>query len=136
MTAPIVAIDGPAGAGKSTVARQLARRLGFTIIDTGAIYRSVALAARRAAVGWEDDEGLRRLEIPEDMQKKYGFKPLGPADGPIKTAIFSGNSARLYGLEKHADIVRHDRFAALKADYDKNGPGRSNLRYGYVTKSA
>ena len=30
-------------------------------------------------------EGLRRLEIPEDMQKKYGFKPLGPADGPIKT---------------------------------------------------
>lgn len=61
MTAPIVAIDGPAGAGKSTVARQLARRLGFTIIDTGAIYRSVALAARRARVDWEDDEGLRRL---------------------------------------------------------------------------
>jgi cytidylate kinase len=61
VTAPIVAIDGPAGAGKSTVARQLAMRLGFTIIDTGAIYRSVALAARRAAVDWEDDEGLRRL---------------------------------------------------------------------------
>src|SRR5438045_8927215 len=60
VTVPIVAIDGPAGAGKSTVARQLARRLGFTIIDTGAIYRSVALAARRAAVGWEDDEGVRR----------------------------------------------------------------------------
>ena len=81
-------------------------------------------------------EGLRRLEIPEDMQKKYGFAPLGPADGPVKTTIFSGNSARLYGLEKHAEIVRRDRFAALKADYDTNGPGRSNLRYGYVTKSA
>lgn len=61
VTAPIVAIDGPAGAGKSTVARQLARRLGFSIIDTGAIYRSVALAARRAGVAWEDDEGLGRL---------------------------------------------------------------------------
>ena len=61
MTAPIVAIDGPAGAGKSTVARQLARRLGFAIIDTGAIYRSVALAARRAGVAWDDDEGLRRV---------------------------------------------------------------------------
>src|SRR3989442_4580070 len=61
VTAPIVAIDGPAGAGKSTVARQLARRLGFAIIDTGAIYRSVALAARRAAVARDDDEGLRRL---------------------------------------------------------------------------
>ena len=36
-------------------------------------------------------EGLRRLEIPEDMQKKFGFKPLGAADGPVKTAIFSGN---------------------------------------------
>src|SRR5207302_4097237 len=57
----IVAIDGPAGAGKSTVARQLARRLGFSMIDTGAIYRSVALAARRAGVGWDDDEGLRKL---------------------------------------------------------------------------
>ncbi len=61
MTAPIVAIDGPAGAGKSTVARQLARKLGFSMIDTGAIYRSVALAARRAEVPWDDDEGLRKL---------------------------------------------------------------------------
>jgi cytidylate kinase len=41
----IVAIDGPAGAGKSTVAREVARRLGFTFLDSGAMYRSVALAA-------------------------------------------------------------------------------------------
>ena len=57
----IVAIDGPAGAGKSTVARELARRLGFAIVDTGAIYRAVALAAQRARIGWEDDAGLSRL---------------------------------------------------------------------------
>jgi uncharacterized protein len=81
-------------------------------------------------------EGLRRLEIPEDMQKKHGFKPLGPADGPVKTAVFSGNSARLYGLERHAGLYRQDRFAALKADYERNGPGRSNLRYGYVATPA
>ena len=61
MTAPIVAIDGPAGAGKSTVARQLARRLGFTIIDTGAIYRSVALAALKAGIPWDDDQRLGEL---------------------------------------------------------------------------
>ena len=61
MSPAIVAIDGPAGAGKSTVARQLARRLGFAMIDTGAIYRSVALAARRAGIEWDDDEGLRKL---------------------------------------------------------------------------
>ncbi|MBV9943113.1 MAG: (d)CMP kinase [Solirubrobacterales bacterium] len=42
----VVAIDGPAGAGKSTVARAVAERLGFTYLDTGAMYRSVALAAR------------------------------------------------------------------------------------------
>jgi uncharacterized protein len=79
-------------------------------------------------------EGLRRLEIPEDMQKKYGFKPLGPADGPVKTAVFSGNTARLYGLEQHAELVKRDRFAVLKAEYRQSGPGRSNLRYGYVSK--
>src|SRR3984957_18123242 len=80
-------------------------------------------------------EGLRRIEIPEDMQKKHGFKPLGAADGAIKTAIFSGNTTRLYGLEKHAAVVNQDRYAALKAEYQANGPGRSNLRYGYVSKA-
>ncbi len=43
----VVAIDGPAGAGKSTVARAVAERLGFTYLDSGSMYRSVALAARR-----------------------------------------------------------------------------------------
>ncbi|WP_428490778.1 hypothetical protein [Rhodopila sp.] len=79
-------------------------------------------------------EGLRWLEIPSDMQKKHGFEPVGAADGPVKMAIFSGNTMRLYGLEQHAFLVPHDRFAAIKADYQANGPGRSNLRYGYVSK--
>ncbi len=82
-------------------------------------------------------EGLRRLEIPEDMQKKYGFKALGPADGAIKTAIFGGNSAKLYGIDRqHAENVDHDRYAAMKTDYLANGGGRSNLRYGYVALPA
>jgi len=55
----IVAIDGPAGSGKSTVARSLARRLGFTYIDSGAMYRAVALWALRAGIDLED---LHRLE--------------------------------------------------------------------------
>jgi len=54
----IVAIDGPAGAGKSTVAKALAERLGFTLVDTGAIYRAVALSASRAGVATDDDTGL------------------------------------------------------------------------------
>ena len=50
----VVAIDGPAGAGKSTVARAVAKRLGFTYLDSGAMYRSVALAALRAGVDLTD----------------------------------------------------------------------------------
>ncbi len=60
-TRPIVAIDGPAGAGKSTVARGVADRLGFVLVDTGAIYRVVALAAERAGIAWSDAKNLGDL---------------------------------------------------------------------------
>jgi uncharacterized protein len=82
-------------------------------------------------------EGLRRLEIPENMQKKYGYAPLGPADGPVKSAIFGGNNARLYGIEPKRAMqqLSNDRFAAMKAEYDKNGPEPSNMRHGYVVPS-
>ena len=63
----VIAIDGPAGAGKSTVARAVARALGFTYMDSGAMYRCVALAALRAGASLEDGEALgglvRALEI-------------------------------------------------------------------------
>jgi predicted TIM-barrel fold metal-dependent hydrolase len=81
-------------------------------------------------------EGLRRLEIPEDMQEKYGFAPLGPADGPVKSAIFGDNSARLYGYNRHAERATHDRYAMIKQRYEELGPARSNLRYGYARKRA
>src|SRR5262245_28056720 len=80
-------------------------------------------------------EALRRLEIPEDMQKKYGFTPIGAADGPIKTMIFGGTNAKLYNydISKRTDIgPNRDRFAQMKEAYEKSGPARSNLRYGYV----
>jgi cytidylate kinase len=54
-------MDGPAGAGKSTVARKLAAELGFGLIDTGAIYRTVALAASRASLGAGDVEAVTGL---------------------------------------------------------------------------
>lgn len=63
MTMPhlVIAIDGPAGAGKSTVARQLARRLGYFLLDTGAIYRSLAYHAEQRGVGWQDGPALAAL---------------------------------------------------------------------------
>jgi cytidylate kinase len=57
----IVAIDGPAGAGKSTVARLLAERLGFRYLDTGAMYRAVTWLARRSGVALDEPEALAAL---------------------------------------------------------------------------
>jgi len=80
-------------------------------------------------------EALRRLEISEDLQKKYGLAPMGPADGPVKRAILGGNNARLYGYTpKMMSAVQEDKLAYCKSIYDKHGGDRSNLVYGYVNK--
>ena len=63
----VVAIDGPSGVGKSTISRELAARLGFTYLDTGAMYRAVALSFQRSGIDPGDDEmvesGLEKLTI-------------------------------------------------------------------------
>jgi cytidylate kinase len=59
---PVIAIDGPVGAGKSTVARRLAEVLGFEYVNTGAMYRAVAVAARAAGIGDGDAETERNLD--------------------------------------------------------------------------
>jgi cytidylate kinase len=63
----VVAIDGPAGAGKSTVARALADRLGYTFLDTGALYRTVALMAKRQGIPWQDALRLGKLAAELDI---------------------------------------------------------------------
>jgi hypothetical protein len=79
---------------------------------------------------------MRRIEIPEDMQKKYGFAPLGGPDSAVKQMIFGTNAARLYGLRLKAaeapmPAYSEDRLAALKREYGLAAEP-SNLRYGYV----
>lgn len=64
----VVTIDGPAGAGKSTVARELARRLGYRFLDTGAMYRAVALAALRAKIDVQSSDALSNLVLQLDVQ--------------------------------------------------------------------
>jgi CMP/dCMP kinase len=58
---PVITIDGPAGAGKSTTAREVARRLGFKLVDTGALYRAVAWALMQAGVSPEDETAVQAL---------------------------------------------------------------------------
>lgn len=57
----IITLDGPAGAGKSSTAKALAGRLGFRFLDTGAMYRAVALAAIRSQAAWDDSAALAEL---------------------------------------------------------------------------
>jgi cytidylate kinase len=64
----IVTIDGPAGAGKSSVARQLAKRLRFRFLDTGAMYRAVAWAMLRAGIDFQDQAAMERLVAALDLQ--------------------------------------------------------------------
>jgi predicted TIM-barrel fold metal-dependent hydrolase len=82
-------------------------------------------------------EALRRLEIPEDMRRKHGFAPLGPADGLVKSAIFGGNSARLYNVHVRTALgeITNDEIASIRAEYVANGGMRSNTRYGYIHKA-
>jgi cytidylate kinase len=58
---PVITIDGPAGAGKSTAAREVARRLGFKLVDTGALYRALAWALQQAGVSPGDEAGVASL---------------------------------------------------------------------------
>ena len=67
MTQRIIAIDGPAGAGKSTVGRALAARLGLDYLDTGAMFRAVTLAAMRRGIALDDVEAIQRLASEVDL---------------------------------------------------------------------
>jgi predicted TIM-barrel fold metal-dependent hydrolase len=105
-------------------------------------------------------EAFRRLEIPDDLQKKFGFAPLGPATGAVKRMIFGFNSAGLYNLEMGpkpmamppdykdrlaaleaeylksrplaAPLTVEDKLTALKAEHEEEGPGRSNTYRGWI----
>ncbi|REJ69081.1 MAG: (d)CMP kinase [Planctomycetota bacterium] len=83
----IVTIDGPAGAGKSTAARQLAERLGFEFLDTGAMYRAVALAALERGHDWQQADRLAALAAGLDIQLEPGRVLLDGED--VTTAIRS-----------------------------------------------
>src|SRR5688500_1611186 len=67
----VVTIDGPAGAGKSSVAKLLARRLGYRLLDTGAIYRSVALIAKQRGAAWSGGDAFGQIARELDIRFEF-----------------------------------------------------------------
>ena len=79
----VVTIDGPAGAGKSTVARRLARELGYEWLDTGSLSRTVALIARQRGIAWDDEPGL--ADICRSLEVEFRF------DGDVNRVMAHGS---------------------------------------------
>jgi cytidylate kinase len=77
MNVPVITIDGPSGSGKGTVSRAVAHALGFSLLDSGALYRLVALAGRKAGIGLDDGVGLGQLARGFDI--RFGSTASGEA---------------------------------------------------------
>lgn len=72
----VIAVDGPAGSGKSTVAKLIARRLNYLYVDTGAMYRALTLKALKVKADLESEDELGALAKRTDIKLKYGVEPL------------------------------------------------------------
>jgi cytidylate kinase len=96
----VITIDGPAGAGKSTAARALARRLGYRLIDTGAMYRALAWSVARAGLAAEDTPALRRhlASVDVALDGDRVFVDGRDVSGEIRTREISDLTSRLTRL--------------------------------------
>lgn len=92
-----VAIDGPAGAGKSTVSRRLADRLGYVLVDTGALYRTVALQAERDGIEWTDAARVGQLarRLADEHRIRFERGEPSPEGGSGVRVLLSGDDVTL-----------------------------------------
>jgi len=117
---PVIAIDGPSGSGKGTISRVVANTLKWHLLDSGALYRLVALAARRAGVGLDDASALSPLALHLDI--RFGSGPSGEErvwlDGAdvtrdIRTEAAGGDASRVAAIPavRAALLARQRAFA-------------------------
>jgi cytidylate kinase len=107
---PVIAIDGPAGAGKSSAARELAERLGYVLVDTGALYRGTALAAFEREIDWDDGPALGELvdglKLAFERDEESGLKlTIDGVDrsADIRSPHISTGASR---VSRHAQVRR------------------------------
>jgi CMP/dCMP kinase len=100
----IVTLDGPAGAGKSSAARALARRLGFEFLDTGAMYRAVTLAGLRGGIDLADQQALARLLSDFHLEMTRGRVVVNGAD--LTEPIRAAQVTRASGVVADSPVVR------------------------------
>jgi cytidylate kinase len=81
-SAPVITVDGPGGSGKGTITQMLARKLGWHLLDSGALYRLTALAAVRQGVSLDDENGLVKVAAGLDV----AFEPT-PEGEPVKVIL-------------------------------------------------
>ena len=117
---PVMTIDGPSGSGKGTVSRAAARALGWTLLDSGALYRLVALAGRQAGINLDDEAGLARLAETTDIA--FGSTGSGgevvrldgkDVTGAIRTEEAGNDASKVAALPgvRAALLERQRRFA-------------------------
>jgi len=129
MTA-IITIDGPAGAGKSTVARRLAERLGFEFLDTGAMYRAVALAALRRRIDLHNEAALADLAGTIDLRFERGRLLLDGEDvsGAIRTPeVTAATRYAADNVEVRRRLIRFQREAARGRNIVTEGRDQGTL---------
>ncbi len=115
----VVAIDGPAGAGKSTIARRVAARLGFLYIDTGAMYRAVALWALRNGTALDDWHRLEQLALAADIhldpQTSQVFLNGEDVSDAIRTQVVSDGASRVAAVPgvRRAMVAKQQQFSRI-----------------------